>query len=243
MVRLGLTGGIGSGKSTVAKILVEQGATLIDADDISRATTASGGAAITLIAAQFGPGVVNADGSMNRGAMRQRIFSDSNARQQLEAIIHPLVSNESARQAEVARQAGCALLVFDIPLLVESSRWRNQLDRVLVVDCEGAAGGKGARVRPHGQPGAEQRNAVPVAVGQGNAHFVRQAAGRDGEGGSARERPRLGPVARPRRRCTLSNPEMRAGVPGSGLGFAVGGGGVEITPAPLAIANTLAGSH
>ena len=117
-------------------MLVEQGATLIDADDISRATTASGGAAITSIAAQFGPGVVNADGSMNRDAMRQRIFSDSNARQQLEAIIHPLVSNESARQAEVARQAGCALLVFDIPLLVESSRWRNQLDKVLVVDCE-----------------------------------------------------------------------------------------------------------
>ena len=136
MVRLGLTGGIGSGKSTVAKILVEQGATLIDADDISRATTASGGAAITSIAAQFGPGVVNADGSMNRDAMRQRIFSDSNARQQLEAIIHPLVSNESARQAEVARQAGCALLVFDIPLLVESSRWRSQFDKVLVVDCE-----------------------------------------------------------------------------------------------------------
>ena len=136
MLRLGLTGGIGSGKSTVANMLVEQGATLIDADDISRATTASGGAAITSIAAQFGPGVVNADGSMNRDAMRQRIFSDSNARHQLEAIIHPLVSNESARQAEVARQAGCALLVFDIPLLVESSRWRNQLDRVLVVDCE-----------------------------------------------------------------------------------------------------------
>ena len=136
MLRLGLTGGIGSGKSTVAKILVEQGATLIDADDISRAATASGGAAITSIAEQFGPGVVNADGSMNRDEMRQRIFSDSNARQQLEAIIHPLVSNESARQAEVARQAGCALLVFDIPLLVESSRWRNQLDRVLVVDCE-----------------------------------------------------------------------------------------------------------
>ena len=136
MLRLGLTGGIGSGKSTVAKMLVEHGATLIDADGISRATTASGGAAITSIAAQFGPGVINADGSMNRDAMRQRVFADPNARQQLEAIIHPLVSSESARQTEAAREAGCALLVFDIPLLVESSRWRNQLDRVLVVDCE-----------------------------------------------------------------------------------------------------------
>ena len=136
MLRLGLTGGIGSGKSTVAKMLVEHGATLIDADDISRATTASGGAAITSIAAQFGPGVVDADGSMNREAMRQRVFADPNARQQLEAIIHPLVSSESARQAEAARDAGCALLVVDIPLLVESSRWRKRLDRVLVVDCE-----------------------------------------------------------------------------------------------------------
>ena len=136
MLRLGLTGGIGSGKSTVAKMLVEHGATLIDADDISRATTASGGTAITLIAAQFGPGVVNADGSMNRVAMHQRVFADPNARQQLEAIIHPLVGSESARQTQAAREADCALLVFDIPLLVESSRWRNQLDRVLVVDCE-----------------------------------------------------------------------------------------------------------
>ena len=136
MLRLGLTGGIGSGKSTVAKMLVEHDATLIDADDISRATTASGGSAITSIAAQFGLGAINADGSMNRDAMRQRVFAVPNARQQLEAIIHPLVSSESARQTEAARKAGCALLVLDIPLLVESSRLRNQLDRVLVVDCE-----------------------------------------------------------------------------------------------------------
>ena len=100
MLSLGLTGGIGSGKSTIAKMLVEHGATLIDADDISRATTASGGAAITSIVAQFGSGVVNADGSMNRDAMRQRVFADPNARQQLEAIIHPLVGSESARQAQ-----------------------------------------------------------------------------------------------------------------------------------------------
>ena len=73
---------------------------------------------------------------MNRDAMRQRVFADPNARQQLEAIIHPLVSSESARQTEAAGEAGCALLVFDIPLLVESSHWRKQLDRVLVVDCK-----------------------------------------------------------------------------------------------------------
>jgi len=136
VLRLGLTGGVGSGKSTVAKMLVEHGATLIDADGISRATTAAGGTAIALIVAQFGSGAISADGSMNREAMRQRVFADRSIRQQLEAIIHPLVSTESARQTEAAREAGCALLVLDIPLLVESSRWRKQLDRVLVVDCE-----------------------------------------------------------------------------------------------------------
>ena len=136
MLRLGLTGGIGSGKSTVAKILVDFGAKLIDSDGISRQTTASGGAAIGLIAAQFGSGVINADGSMDRDAMRQRVFADSHAKQQLEAIIHPLVSSEAAKQADAAQKSGCTLLVFDIPLLVESARWRKQLDSVLVVDCQ-----------------------------------------------------------------------------------------------------------
>ena len=136
MIRLGLTGGIGSGKSTVAKMLVEHGATLIDADDISRAATAPGGSAIARIAAQFGTEATTPEGAMNRDVMRQRVFADATARQQLEAIIHPLVSLESARQAEQARLAGCELLVFDIPLLVESKRWRRQLDKILVVDCE-----------------------------------------------------------------------------------------------------------
>lgn len=138
MLCLGLTGGIGSGKSTVAQMLVAQGATLIDADAISRAATAAGGSAIAQIAAQFGLEAIAADGAMDRDVMRQRVFSDANARQQLESIIHPLVSLESARQAEQARLAGCELLVFDIPLLMESKRWRQQLDKVLVIDCEEA---------------------------------------------------------------------------------------------------------
>ena len=136
MLRLGLTGGIGSGKSTVAQLLVRQGARVIDADAISRAVTASGGSAIAQIAERFGRDAITADRAMNRDVMRQRVFEDPNVKQQLEAIIHPLVGAESARQAEAARLAGCALVVFDIPLLVESQIWRQKLDKVLVVDCE-----------------------------------------------------------------------------------------------------------
>ena len=136
MIRLGLTGGIGSGKSTVAQMLVGHGAALIDADAISRATTAIGGAAIAQVAVQFGPDAINADGAMSRDVMRQLVFTSPDAKAQLEAIIHPLVSSEAARQTEAARQAGCTWVVFDIPLLVESKRWRQQLDKVLVIDCE-----------------------------------------------------------------------------------------------------------
>ena len=135
MIRLGLTGGIGSGKSTVATMLVDGGAALIDADAISRAATAAGGAAIAQIAAQFGAQTITPDGAMNRDAMRQRVIANPRALLQLEAIIHPLVSVESARLAEQARLAGSVLLVFDIPLLVESKRWRQQLGQVLVIDC------------------------------------------------------------------------------------------------------------
>jgi dephospho-CoA kinase len=138
VLRLGLTGGIGSGKSTVAQMLVQRRATLIDADAISRASTALGGSSIAQIAEQFGPDAITADGAMNRDVMRQRVFADPTVKRQLEAIIHPLVSQECARQAEQALYAGCGLLVFDIPLLVESNRWRQQLDKVLVVDCEEA---------------------------------------------------------------------------------------------------------
>lgn len=134
--RIGLTGGIGSGKSTVLAMLVELGAVPIDADAISRATTAAGGAAIAEIRRRFGPEFVDASGALDRARMRDRIYAHPGARKELEAIIHPLVGAEIARQVDAAERAGARCIVYDIPLLVESGRWRAQLDRVLVVDCE-----------------------------------------------------------------------------------------------------------
>ena len=136
---LGLTGGIGSGKSTVAQMLAVQGAAIIDADAISRATTAAGGAALPTITQQFGAHLIAPDGALDRTAMRALVFDDTDARQRLEAIIHPLVAQETDRQARLALDAGRRLLVFDVPLLVESgARWRAKVDRVLVIDCDSA---------------------------------------------------------------------------------------------------------
>ena len=135
--RIGLTGGIGSGKSTVAAMLAELGAAVIDADAISRGLTATGGRAIDAIRAQFGSEMVGADGAMDRQAMRARVFSDPAARHQLEAIVHPLVGQVTREQAEAAIAAGARCLVHDVPLLVEGgARWRAAVDRVLVVDCD-----------------------------------------------------------------------------------------------------------
>jgi dephospho-CoA kinase len=135
---LGLTGGIGSGKSTVAALLANhQRAAVIDADAISRSTTAAGGSAVPTIAATFGPHLIAQDGAMDRAAMRGLVYTDPEARQRLEAIIHPLVAKETDRQLAHARQEGVPLVVFDVPLLAESGpRWRAPVDRVLVIDCD-----------------------------------------------------------------------------------------------------------
>ena len=138
MHRIGLTGGIGSGKSTVANLFVQQGAQLIDADAISRATTAPGGAAIARIATQFGPEFVDDSGALRREHMRQRVFADAAAKKQLEAIIHPLVSQAIGERTQQALTQGTRCLVYDIPLLVESGHWRKHFQRVLVVDCHPA---------------------------------------------------------------------------------------------------------
>ncbi len=134
-MRVGLTGGIGSGKSTVAQMLAQLGAAVIDADAISRATTAAGGAAIAAIAQRLGPQFITAEGALDRTLMRERAYADPQARKLLEEIVHPLVGQESARQVQAALDAGMPCIVFDIPLLVESGRWRAQVDRVLVIDC------------------------------------------------------------------------------------------------------------
>lgn len=135
MIKVGLTGGIGSGKSTVLAMLANLGAATIDADAISRATTAAGGAAIPSISRVFGADFVTAEGALDRERMRSHAYADSKARKRLEEIIHPLVGLESARQVQSAVDAGAHCIVFDIPLLVESRRWRSQVDRVLVIDC------------------------------------------------------------------------------------------------------------
>lgn len=133
--RLGLTGGIGSGKSTVAHRLAQCGATVIDADAISRSLTAAGGLALPTIAQMFGDDLIDASGALNRARMRELVFADSTARQRLEGILHPLIADQTRLQYEAAMAAGCKLVVHDIPLLVESKRWQRELDGVLVVDC------------------------------------------------------------------------------------------------------------
>jgi dephospho-CoA kinase len=135
VMRLGLTGGIGSGKSTVAQMLAEMGAAIIDADAVARAVTAPGGSAIGAIASQFGPAFITQDGALDRDAMRALAYADASAKKKLEAIIHPLVGQEGARQAQAAVAQGHRCIVFDIPLLVESGHWRRQLHRILVIDC------------------------------------------------------------------------------------------------------------
>lgn len=135
VVRLGLTGGIGSGKSTVAQMLADLGAAVIDADAIVRSATQPGGPAIDPIAREFGRDFITAQGALDRDRMRELAFADAGAKRRLEAIVHPLVGQEIQRQADSAIHAGSPCIVFDIPLLVESGHWRQQLDRVLVLDC------------------------------------------------------------------------------------------------------------
>lgn len=133
MFKVGLTGGIGSGKSRVADFLEQWGATVVDSDALAHELTAPGGAAIEPIRKQFGSRAIAADGAMDRQAMRALAFDDPGMRKKLEAILHPMIGTLTQERARQAR--GC-YLVFVVPLLIESGRWRDRVDRVCVVDCE-----------------------------------------------------------------------------------------------------------
>lgn len=132
---IGLTGGIGSGKSTVADALVARGAALVDTDQIAHALTAPGGAAIEPIRQAFGDAVIAADGRMDRAAMRERAFSDPQARKLLESILHPLIRAGTDAGIAAALQNAAPYVLVAIPLLVEGGGARGRFDRVLVVDC------------------------------------------------------------------------------------------------------------
>ncbi len=158
-LRVGLTGGIGSGKSTAAQVLAAGGACLIDSDAIARALTQAGGAAMPALAAAFGAEAVAPDGALAREHMRRLAFADAGAKARLEAILHPLIGAEAQRQAAAA--AGRPL-VFDVPLLAESRHWRARVDRVLVIDCTEAT--QVARVAA--RPGWSEEAALRVVSQQ-----------------------------------------------------------------------------
>jgi dephospho-CoA kinase len=129
---VGLTGGIGSGKSRAADAFAALGASVVDTDAIARELTARGGAALAAIVEAFGREALDADGAMDRLRMRERVFRDAVARQRLEAILHPMIRAESQRR--IAR-ASAPYVVHVVPLLVESPGYRERVQRVLVVDC------------------------------------------------------------------------------------------------------------
>lgn len=144
-MHIGLTGGIGSGKSTVAAMLVQHGAALVDTDAIARRLTGPGGGAMPALVAAFGPALATADGALDRARMRQLAFTDAASRKRLESVLHPMIGAEALRDAAAAKGAA---VVFDVPLLAESSAWRQRVQRVLVVDCSEATQVERVRARP-----------------------------------------------------------------------------------------------
>ena len=151
MFKLGLTGGIGSGKTQVANLLGAWGADVIDTDLIAHGLTAPGGQAIEPISEMFGSDVIDQTGALDRARMRELVFAEATRRTQLESILHPLIAQEVFRQAEQARGL---YAVFVVPLLVESGRWLDRIDRLCVVDCEEAT--QIERV--------QSRHAIPLAT-------------------------------------------------------------------------------
>lgn len=133
MKKVGLTGGIGSGKSTVARIFEAHGAVVIDADAIARELVEPGEPALAALVAEFGPRILREDGTLNRGELASLAFSDAQATVRLNSIMHPLIREESERRLAEASNEGIQTVVYDMPLLVETGQ-RDLVDIVVVVD-------------------------------------------------------------------------------------------------------------
>ena len=132
LLQIGLTGGIGCGKTTVANMFAALGATVVDTDLIAHSMTVPGGPAMAAIRAEFGDAYLTPEGALDRASMRALVFSDPGAKLRLEAILHPLI--RAAAEAEAAAADG-AYVIFVVPLLIESGNWRGRVARVLAIDC------------------------------------------------------------------------------------------------------------
>jgi dephospho-CoA kinase len=160
VIRLGLTGGIGSGKSTVSRALAELGAVVVDADLVAREVVEPGTPGLAAVVDAFGPGVVRPDGTLDREALGKVVFGDDAARRRLSAILHPLIGARSAELWAAAEAAGAAVLVHDVPLLVESGL-QGMYDQVVVVDvAPDVQLDRLVRLRGMTQQDAEQRIAA-----------------------------------------------------------------------------------
>ena len=168
MLRIALTGGIGSGKSAVTEHLRALGATVLDADEFSHQVTAKGGVALERIGEAFGPGVLNPDGSLDRAALRQLVFADAAARSQLEAILHPDIRR---RMREAAEKTDTPYCVFSIPLLIETGRTKD-FDRVLVVEAPASM----RRERTARRSNLDRKQIDAIIAAQASDEERRQAA-------------------------------------------------------------------
>jgi dephospho-CoA kinase len=184
MLKIGLTGGIGSGKTSVADIFSELGVPVIDTDVIARQLTALDGAALPAIRAVWGESVIRPDGELDRGALRRRIFADPEERRRLESILHPLIRRQVV---SALAELDAPYVVVVIPLLIETGSYRELIDRVLVVDCPESL--QLERVRARSGLSAEEVSAIISAQADRASHIAAAAdvIANDADSGSLRD--------------------------------------------------------